>query len=158
MGSPMPSRRISLFSLPPSPLILANRSAASVASSTGGSRTHRRSRRFELRRFSVCVPCQIVVEASPMGFEPTISCVTGRRALRCSTRTCCFASGSGGSRTHSIPATNLRSVPEPRWSASCLPSRIYAQSEIRTHKHSATNAARRCPSRAALPIGASGPE
>ena len=102
MGSPMPSRRISLFSLPPSPLILANRSAASVASSTGGSRTHRQSRRFELRRFSICVPCH-VVEASPMGFEPTISCVTGRRALRCSARTLCLSVAQVGVEPGTAP-------------------------------------------------------
>ena len=83
-------------------------------SSTSGSRTHRQSRRFELRRFSVCVPCQIVVEASPMGFEPMTSCVTGRRALRTAPRG--RISGSGGTRTHSIPGS------KPRWSANCLPS------------------------------------
>jgi hypothetical protein len=34
-------------------------------------------------------------------------------------------SSSGGSRTHSILATNLRSVPEPGWSANCLPSLLF---------------------------------
>ncbi len=32
-----------------------------------------------------------------------------------------FPSGSGGSRTHSIPGS------KPRWSASCLPSRLLRQ-------------------------------
>ena len=35
----------------------------------------------------------------------------------CSTRACSCSSGSGGSRTHSIPGS------KPRWSAGCLPSR-----------------------------------
>ena len=47
-----------------------------------------------------------VPQASPRGFEPPISCVTGRRALRAAPRGQeCFSS-SGGTRTHSIPATN----------------------------------------------------
>src|ERR1041384_2186093 len=52
-------------------------------SSTGGSRTHK-PRRFELRRFASLrtAPC----EASPVGFEPTISTVTGWRALRATLR------------------------------------------------------------------------
>ncbi len=134
-----------------------------VVSSTGGSRTHRQSRRFELRRFSVCVPCQIVVEASPMGFEPTISTLTGWRALRTTPRglllfllpraafflpywsAAALASGSGGSRTHGIPGS------KPRWSASYLPSHcvVSTQSRSRTCKHSGL-------SRAALPVGVSG--
>ena len=48
-----------------------------------------------------------------------------------------ICSGSGGSRTHSIPGS------KPRWSASCLPSRC-AQSGSRTRKRSGL-------SRAALP-------
>ncbi len=66
----------------------------------------------------------------------------------------CRQSGSGGSRTHSIPGS------KPRWSASCLPSRrrVSTQSRREASKHSATNAARRCPSRAALPVGVSGRE
>ena len=58
------------------------------SSSTGGSRTH-----IHGRLKSVALPDWRTVplfQASPMGFEPTISCVTGRRALRCSTRTYCF--------------------------------------------------------------------
>ena len=54
------------------------------------------------------------------------------------------SSGSGGSRTHSIPGS------KPRWSAGCLPSRC-AQSGSRTRKRSGL-------SRAALPVGVSGPK
>ncbi len=50
---------------------------------------------------------------------------------------CSLLSGSGGSRTHSIPGS------KPRWSAGCLPSRC-AQSGSRTRKRSGL-------SRAALP-------
>ncbi len=114
-------------------------------SSTGGSRTHRRSRRFELRRFAGLrtVPC---CQASPMGFEPTISCVTGRRALRLLHEDVLFSSSSGGIRTHSIPGS------KPRWSANCLPSHVSCvstQSRSRTCKRSGL-------SRAALPVGVSG--
>ena len=49
-----------------------------MLSSTGGSRTHR-PRRFELRRFASLRTARI--KASPIGFEPTISTVTGWRAL-----------------------------------------------------------------------------
>jgi hypothetical protein len=59
-----------------------------------------------------------------MGFEPTISCVTGRRALQAAPRGQSFvASSSGGIRTHSIPGS------KPRWSASCLPSRMCPEEE-----------------------------
>lgn len=82
-----------------------------------------------------------LLTASPIGFEPTTSCVTGKRALRCSTRTnqagvgrrqagnssaptadgllplACLSS-SGGTRTHSISGS------KPKWSANCLPSRM----------------------------------
>lgn len=47
------------------------------------------SRRFELRRFAELRTAPVDVNkttASPMGFEPTISCVTGRRALRAAPR------------------------------------------------------------------------
>ena len=71
----------------------------------------------------VCVPRR-VVKASPMGFEPTISCVTGRRALQAAPRGRSFScSSSGGIRTHSIPGS------KPRWSASCLPSRMCPDEE-----------------------------
>ena len=67
LGSPMPSRRMFGF-----------------ASGTGGSRT-RRSPRFELGRFAGLrtVP---LLRASPTGFEPVISCLTGRRALQAAPR------------------------------------------------------------------------
>ena len=81
-----------------------------------------------------------LLTASPIGFEPTTSCVTGKRALRCSTRTnrvrresgdwrresflspdcrlqpLASSSSSGGTRTHSISGS------KPKWSANCLPS------------------------------------
>ena len=104
------------------------------------------SRRFELRRFSGLRTAPFILKASPIGFEPTTSCVTGKRALRCSTRTCCLRkvralgfeprligwkpivlavghyarmlSSSGGTRTHSISGS------KPKWSANCLPSRF----------------------------------
>jgi hypothetical protein len=44
--------------------------------------------------FPICVPCR----APPMGFEPTISCVTGRRPLRTGPR--------GRSRCRSISEPN----------------------------------------------------
>ena len=86
--------------------------------------------------------CGRIEKASPMGFEPTISCVTGRRALRCSARTflsllpratfflphwsaAALASGSGGSRTHSIPGS------KPRWSTDCLPSHSVSHYRLR---------------------------
>ena len=93
----------------------------------------------------VCVPRRLIRKASPIGFEPTTSCVTGKRALRCSTRTfdhekvralgfeprligwkpivlavghyTRMLSSSGGTRTHSISGS------KPKWSANCLPSR-----------------------------------
>ena len=49
-----------------------------MLSSTGGSRTHK-PRRFELRRFASLRTAPS--KASPIGFEPTISTVTGWRAL-----------------------------------------------------------------------------
>ncbi len=52
-----------------------------------------------------------------MGFEPTISCVTGRRALQTAPRGR-VVSGSGGIRTHSISGS------KPKWSADCLPSQV----------------------------------
>ena len=55
----------------------------------------------------------------------------------CSTRACSCSSGSGGTRTHSIPGS------KPRWSAGCLPSHS-AQSGSRTRKRSGLG-------RAALP-------
>ena len=78
-----------------------------------------------------------------MGFEPTISCVTGRRALQAAPRgqnVCC--SSSGGIRTHSIPGS------KPRWSASCLPSRMCPDEE--------SNLECAGLSRAALPVGVPG--
>ena len=121
-----------------------------LSSSTGGNRTPRRSRRFELRRFtglrtvpwvafrlqisdlvrrrrSTCPSpnlnseiCNLKSAASPIGFEPTASTLTGWRALQAAPRgrSVDLLSGPGGIRTHSIPGS------KPRWSASCLPSRV----------------------------------
>jgi hypothetical protein len=60
---------------------------------TSGSRTHR-SPRFELGRFSRLrtVPCFDISRAPPMGFEPTISTLTGWRALQAAPRGRSFAS------------------------------------------------------------------
>ncbi len=60
-----------------------------------------------------------------MGFEPTISALTGRRALLAAPRgrVGFFSfSSSGGNRTDSIPGS------KPGWSANCLPSRAGAES------------------------------
>ena len=94
------------------------------------------SPRFELRRFADLRTAPFF-QAPSTGFEPAISCVTGRRALQAAPRGHDRSSGSGGSRTHSIPGS------KPRWSAGCLPSRS-AQSGSRTRKRSGL-------SRAALP-------
>ena len=59
---------------------MPNRRVLFSASSTGGSRTHRRSRRFELRRFTGLRT--VLCPAPSTGFEPAISTVTGWRALR----------------------------------------------------------------------------
>jgi hypothetical protein len=91
---------------------------------TSGSRTHS-SPRFELGRFAGLriVPFSDSIRsdpAPPMGFEPTISTLTGWRALRAAPRGHNFAveNGSGGIRTLSISRS------EREWSASCLPSQV----------------------------------
>ena len=130
------------------------------AQPTHGFKWHRResnpqSPRFELGRFADLrtVPC--LFSALPDGLLLAWAVLPGmsssaldgiwtRDLLRdrqastpgCSTRAC-RSSGSGGSRTHSIPGS------KPRWSAGCLPSRS-AQSGSRTRKRSGL-------SRAALP-------
>ena len=53
-----------------------------------------------------------------MGFEPTTFCVTGRRAFQTAPRRRIVFSSSSGIRTHSISGS------KPKWSASCLPSRV----------------------------------
>ena len=76
-----------------------------------------KSPRFELGRFTGLrtVPFP---QASPAGFEPAISTLTGWRALQAAPRGQIILSSSGGTRTHSIPGS------KPRWSADCLPSHI----------------------------------
>ena len=96
---------------------------------TSGSRTHR-SPRFELGRFAGLrtVP-SLPHPAPPTGFEPTISTLTGWRALQAAPRGRCV-DGSGGIRTLSISRS------EREWSAGCLPSRWRdTQGGIRTHIH-----------------------
>ena len=99
----------------------------------------------------------MLLKASPIGFEPTISCVTGRRALRCSTRTNCMQVAQAGFE----PAASLRPTFGRCPSQSGLPIAyraicvVSAQSRSRTCKHSATHAERRCPSRVGLPVGVS---
>ena len=66
LGLPMPNRRMCL-------------------SGGGGSRT-RRSPRFELGRFSGLRTAPSFSKTPPTGFEPAISCVTGRRALQAAPR------------------------------------------------------------------------
>ena len=97
LGSPMPSRRM-------------------FSSGAGGSRT-RTSPRFELGRFADLRTAPCFSKAPSTGFEPAISCVTGRRALQAAPRGRFVSNGSGGTRTHSIPGQPFGSVPEPRWSA-----------------------------------------
>lgn len=121
LGSPMPSRRM-------------------FSSGAGGSRT-RRSPRFELGRFADLRTAPRLSKAPSTGFEPAISCVTGRRALQAAPRGRCIFYGPGGTRTHSIPGS------KPRWSAGCLPSR--AQGWSRTDNRLGL-------SQAALPIGVPG--
>ena len=100
----------------------------------------------------VCVPCHSF-RASPMGFEPTISTVTGWRALRAALR----------GRDLSIAVAQVGGEP----TASLVLSRgglpvayravvFSTQSRSRTCKRPATYAERMCPSRNALPIGVSG--
>ena len=89
----------------------------------------------------ICVPCHVLPTPST-GFEPAISCVTGRRALQAAPRGQRFSNGPGGTRTHSIPGS------KPRWSAICLPGRAQGRSRTRI---------RLGLSQAALPIGVPGP-
>lgn len=104
---------------------MPNRRKSLFASSTDGSRTHRRSRRFELRRFAG-LRTVLSCPASPMGFEPTISCVTGRRALRAAPRGRVVMSvAQVGLEGHSIPGS------KPRWSADCLPSHVSSRRKER---------------------------
>ena len=93
-------------------------------SGAGGSRT-RRSPRFELGRFAGLRTAPLLSKAPSTGFEPAISCVTGRRALQAAPRGQCILNGPGGTRTHSIPGS------KPRWSALCLPGRAQGRSRTR---------------------------
>jgi hypothetical protein len=78
-------------------------------------------RTFEIRRSAGLAHRAKLQKASPIGFEPTASTLTGWRALQAAPRGRVRVSGSGGSRTHSIPGS------KPRWSASCLPSHLSCQ-------------------------------
>ena len=85
------------------------------SSGAGGTRT-RTSPRFELGRFADLRTAPLLSKAPSTGFEPAISCVTGRRALQAAPRGRFVFNGPGGPRTHSIPGS------KPRWSAN-LPTR-----------------------------------
>ncbi len=96
----------------------------------------------------VGVPCRHL-KASPTGFEPVISCVTGRRALQAAPRGQFHFSSSGETRTHSIPATTA-SRRCPSQGGLPLPTEpCSTQSEIRTRKRLGL-------SQAALPVGVPG--
>ncbi len=130
---------------------------------TSGSRTHR-SPGFEPGRFAGLrtVPIDRITRAPPMGLEPTISTLTGWRALRAAPRgrlgildsrfwiPSVSGSGSGGIRTLSISRS------EREWSAGCLPSRLLrdrrsTQGGTRTHTRPGL-------SRTARPVGVPGLE
>ena len=96
---------------------------------------------LSLAALPICVPRHLP-PAPSTGFEPAISCVTGRRALQAAPRGQHVSNGPGGTRTHSIPGS------KPRWSADCLPGR--AQGRSRT-------GIRLGLSQVALPIGVPGP-
>ena len=125
---------------------MPNRRKLLFASSTDGSRTHRHSRRFELRRFAG-LRTVLSWPASPMGFEPTISCVTGRRALRAAPR---------GQIVMSVAQVGLEPTASLVLSQGGLPIAYRAdrfcgaQSRTRTCNRAGL-------SRAALPVGVSGP-
>ena len=127
-------------------LPMPNRRKLPFASSTDGSRTHRHSRRFELRRFAG-LRTVLSCPASPMGFEPTISCVTGRRALRAAPR---------GRIVMSVAQVGLEPTASLVLSQGGLPIAYRAILSV-----SAQNRTRTCKrpglSRAALPLGVSGP-
>jgi hypothetical protein len=103
------------------------------------------SPRFELGRFAFFAYRAVLLESALDGIW-TRDLLRDRQASTpgCSTRACSHLSASGGSRTHSI----LRS--KRGWSAGCLPSRLCPERESNPQTL-ATTAARRCPSRAALP-------
>ncbi len=121
LGSPMPSRR--MFSVAQAGVEPADHQGLSLAA------------------LPICVP-RHVLPAPSTGFEPAISCVTGRRALQAAPRGQRISNGPGGTRTHSIPGS------KPRWSAVCLPGRAQGRSRTRN---------RLGLSQAALPIGVPGP-
>ena len=80
-----------------------------------------------------------------MGFEPTISCVTGRRALRCSTRTYCLQVAQVGFEPAASLVLSQSGLPIA-YRAMCV---VSTQSRTRTCKRPGL-------SRTALPIGVSG--
>lgn len=84
LDSPMPSQRMSLQSVFSSVLIFCSFRGSKKISGASGSRTRKQSRNFKFRRFSSLRTTPL--KASPVGFEPTISYVTGRRTLQTAPR------------------------------------------------------------------------
>ncbi len=84
-----------------------------------------------------------------MGFEPTISCVTGRRALRAAPR---------GRIIFQVAQVGFEPTASLVLSQSGLPVgyRAICPDEESNLESRATNAARRCPSRAAFSVGIPG--
>ena len=124
----------------------ANAQPTHVVSSTGGSRTHKRSPRFELGRFT-CLRTAPNRQASPVGLEPTISTVTGWRALLAALR--------GRDVYVAVAQVGVEPTASLVLSQGGLPityravCRCSTQSRSRTCKHSGL-------SRVALPVGVSG--
>ena len=117
------------------------------SSGTGGSRT-RNHQGLSLAALPVCVPCHdpLAQKASPTGFEPVISCLTGRRALQAAPRGRVFLQ---------LAQVGLEPTASLVLSESGLPiayraASASAQRGSRTHKRPGL-------SRAALPIGVPGP-
>lgn len=134
LGLPMPNRRV-LLSMAQAGLEPAVHQGLSLAA------------------LPICVPRHLP-PAPSTGFEPAISCVTGRRALQAAPRGQRISNGPGGTRTGHRRGTMRSIVPvvvipgsKPRWSAGCLPGRAQGRNRTRI---------RLGLSQAALPIGVPG--
>jgi hypothetical protein len=87
-----------------------------ICSSRGGSRTHKRSPRFELGRFAGLRT--VLCRASPMGFEPMISTLTGWRALQAAPR--------GQNAVAQVGVEPTASLVLNEGGAGCLPSQGFS--------------------------------